>query len=117
MLKWFSGKGHNALVNKRWCSLVLRPGGSRSREAAEAKKIRIAECTKDNPTVSWTARLCAMALCNEVAGLQAAFHDKADKTQRYGAAMKEQGIVDYADDDLSHTYTYGTEEEEKDDFV
>eukprot|EP00978_Attheya_sp_CCMP212_P014107 scaffold35851_cov44-Attheya_sp.AAC.1 len=99
--------GHNALVNKRWCSLVLHETrGSRSREAAEAKKIRIAEYTKDDPTVSWTARLCAMALCNDMAGLQAAFHDKADKTQGYGAAMKEQGIVDYADDDLSHTYVW-----------
>eukprot|EP00978_Attheya_sp_CCMP212_P030212 scaffold110317_cov55-Attheya_sp.AAC.1 len=117
MLKKFSGKGHNALVNKRWCSFVLGQEGvahwRTSRDAAEANKIRIAECTKDDPTVSWTARLCAMALCNDVAGLRTAFNDKADKTQGYGAAMKEQGIVDDHDDDLSHTY--GTEEEDDDD--
>eukprot|EP00978_Attheya_sp_CCMP212_P000811 scaffold1708_cov61-Attheya_sp.AAC.2 len=125
MLKRFPGKGHNALVNKMWCSLVLGQEGvahwKTSREAAEAKKIRIAECTKDDPTVSWTARLCAMALCNDVAGLQAAFRDTADETQGYGAAMKEQGIVFVydEDDDSSHsTYgTYGTKEEEDDDFV
>eukprot|EP00978_Attheya_sp_CCMP212_P019026 scaffold52785_cov41-Attheya_sp.AAC.1 len=103
MLKKNPGKGHNALVNKRWCSLVLGQEGvahwKTSREAAEANKIRIAECTKDDPTVSWTARLCAMALCNDMAGLRAAFRDKADNTQGYGAAMKEQGIVDDKNDD------------------
>jgi hypothetical protein len=114
MLKNLSGTTQNALVNKSWCSLVLGQEGvahwKTVCEAAKAKQIRIAECTKDDPTVSWTARLCAMAICNDMAGLRAAFHDKTDKTQGYGASMKEQGIVDYIDDDLSHT-------EEDDDFV
>jgi len=84
----------NMFVCKSWMSMVAGKDGwdylkSRSKKFVEEEK-KIASEAKDDISLSWTARLCAMAIADDDDALKEAFKNENDTSCGIGAAVKEQ---------------------------
>jgi len=93
-LRTLPGTASNMFVSKSWMSMVAGKDGwdylkSRSKEQEDSKR-RIALEAKSDLSLSWTARLCAMAIADDADALKEAFKNEKDKSCGIGAAVKEQ---------------------------
>ncbi|KAL9190108.1 hypothetical protein ACHAXT_007319 [Thalassiosira profunda] len=95
---YFAGTKSNALVCKKWKSMVIGQDGLDQWTVQcnndVSKEISIAADAAKDKSLSWTARMCAMAIANDVDGLTDAFRVPDDTTRGIGAALEEQRVKD-----------------------
>ncbi|EJK73516.1 hypothetical protein THAOC_04856, partial [Thalassiosira oceanica] len=92
--QYIQGTASHALVCKKWRDLVVGRDGlaqwkdSSTREVE--RKVAIARRASTDESLTWTARLSAMAISNDVGALRAAFRDPEEDSAGVGAALSEQ---------------------------
>ncbi|KAL7548726.1 hypothetical protein ACHAWF_011990 [Thalassiosira exigua] len=88
------GTAAHALVCKKWKSFVVGDAGwarwKIDSEDMVAKKISIAKITANDTSLSWSARICAAAVANDINALKSAFKNPGDESTGIGVALAEQ---------------------------
>lgn len=95
------GTRSNVLVNKKWQSMVMGTDGLQKWKCQSEEKIKkdisIAIKASTDESLSWTARICAMAIANDVEGLKRVF----ETSDEFNKALWEQ---ENKDDDSYSQY-------------
>lgn len=104
IMRHMRGTKTNIFVCKKWKEFVVGNDGwdqwrAQSKISVE-RDIALARDVLKDETLSWTARMCAMAIANDVTSLKRAYLNPVDTTFGVGAALREQRLGD-ADDDGS----------------
>lgn len=99
MLQYRRGTKSNILVCKKWKDMIIGKGGLHAWKI-ETKNhkdsiIAVANDAVRDMTLSWTARIIAMAVSDDVDNLKTAFANTNDTSCGVGAAMAEQISDEY----------------------